>query len=211
MTAPTTTPVELYSGPQFNPENVLVGPAALYLRKFDRTKKAPDLIVPNDTPLWSPWEEIDPLWQHIGMTNEGVTNAFSRDTEDITGEEMSIPVLVTTTGAEWNVNTVMIEDVLQVMLWAFGGGRITTVAGTDTEAGYEDLEVAEEMDLMALGLEGKNEFGYARRMVVPKVVSVADVEVEYRRAEDKHQYETSFRSLCRTRDVLIRNITDLPV
>ena len=114
--------------------------------------------------------------------------------------------MVTTTGASWNVNTAMIEDTIQVMLWAFGGGRIITTAATNADVGYSDLEVAEEMDLMALGLEGENVHGMPRRMIVPKIVSVGDVEVANRRADDKHKYDTSFRSLCRIKDVLIRDI-----
>lgn len=177
--------------PEYAAENVLVGQARLLLQPV--IPGGPAAALPLDTvPMNGPWGVA---WTAIGATDEGVTLAFSRTTENITIEEQSVPVDVTTTETNFAVNAALAEDTFKTMRIAFGGGTITTVAATPAAPGIQRLKISSELEQFALGLEGKNEFGFWRRILIPVTLSVADAEAQYRRAAAKRMWNVSFRSL----------------
>lgn len=190
--------------PEFHREWVLVGQAAIRLFPLDPTNPtAPSL--PTDTvELNGSW---GPGWVPIGATEEGVTLNFSRSTENITVEESQVPVDVRTTELTFTVGCSLSEDTMETMRIAFGGGTITTTPATETTPGVKRLQVSPELDQFALGAEGRNEFGKPRRILIPIVLSVADAEVQYRRAAAPRRYSVSFQSLidiqsCEFRDII---------
>lgn len=191
--------------PAYDRRNVLTGQAALYLKSADPDEAA--VLPENSLPLGAPWEGD---WTPPGATTEGLTFGFSRDSNDIVIEEQPNPVDTRTNGLEFTMDVTLSEDTIETMRVAYGGGIITTVAATASEHGYQDLRIADEMEDFAFGFEGENQFQLPRRVVVPVVKSVGDIQTAYRRADSQRSYEVSFKSLVALKDVHIRNITQAP-
>jgi hypothetical protein len=184
--------------PVYDRTKVMVGQAQLYLGVYDP-----------DTPLALPADTVDlgaawPAgWIASGATEEGVTLAVARETEDIMVEEQMTPVAVETTSMNVRVETVLSQDTLETWKLAFGGGAITTTAAGPAQIGKKELVIASDLDKLSLGLEAKNEFGFWRRLRVELVVSIADVEVQYRRAANARRFAVSFRCLVAPEEVEI--------
>jgi hypothetical protein len=191
--------------PTYDRRNVLTGMAAMFLKTVD--PEEPAELPPNTLALGAAWPTP---WSPPGATTEGLTFGFSRDSNDITIEEQPSPVDTRTNGLEFTMDCTLSEDTIETMRIAYGGGIVTTVAATTTLHGYQDLKISSEMEDFAFGFEGENQFGLARRVVVPVVKSVGDIQTAYRRADSQRAYEVSFKSLVSLDDVLIRNITALP-
>jgi hypothetical protein len=188
--------------PIYDRTKVMVGQAQMYIGPYSSTSP---LALPADSvALGGGW----PVgWVAAGATEEGVTLAVSRETEDIMIEEQMTPVSVNTTSMNIRVETVLSEDTLEVWKLAFGGGTIVTTAASSGVIGKKTLTIASDLDNLTLGMEAKNEFGFFRRMLVPLVVSIADVEIQYRRAQNAHRLATSFRCLVKPEDIVIRDKT----
>lgn len=193
--------------PAYDRRNVLTGMAAMFLKSAD--PENPATLPPNDLALGSPWPEEDD-WTPPGATTEGLTFGFSRDSNDIVIEEQPNPVDTRTNGLEFTMDVTLSEDTIETMRIAYGGGIVTTVAATADEHGYQDLRIADEMEDFAFGFEGENQFQLPRRVVVPVVKSVGDIQTAYRRADSQRSYEVSFKSLVALKDIHIRNITSKP-
>ena len=192
--------------PEWHREKVLVGQAAVRLQPIDPEGPAPAL--PADSiPINGTWGAG---WVPIGATEEGVTLAFSRSTENITVEESAVAVDVRTTEVNFAVNANLSEDSFDTMRVAFGGGTITATPATATLPGMQSLVVSSELEQFALGLEGKNEFGMFRRILIPIVLSVADAEAAFRRAAAPRRWNVSFRSLVDIEQCDIRQAVAAP-
>lgn len=191
--------------PSYDRRNVLTGLAAMFLKSAD--PNVPATLPPNTLPLGDPWPTD---WTPPGATTEGLTFGFSRDSNDIVIEEQPNPVDTRTNGLEFTMDVTLSEDTIETMRIAYGGGVVTTVAATATAHGYQDFRIADEMEDFAFGFEGENQFNLPRRVVVPVVKSVGDIQTAYRRADSQRSYEVSFKSLVALKDVKIRNITTLP-
>lgn len=184
--------------PAYSRENILVGQASLRLAPW--TPDTPPALPADTVAINGPWS---PEWTPVGATEEGVTLAFSRSTEQIRIEEQATPVDERTTEVTMNVNTVLSEDTFTTMRISFGGGAITTVAATATDPGIRRLVISSELEQFSLGLEGQNEFGMWRRVRIPIVLSVADAEAAFRRAAAPRRWNVSFRSLVAPEEVEI--------
>lgn len=176
--------------PEFHRENVLVGQAAVRLMPLDG--ETTPALPADSVPINGTWGSN---WVPIGATEEGVTLSFSRSTENITVEESAVAVDVRTTELTMSVNCSLSEDTFKTMRLAFGGGTITTTPATASTPGIQRLRISSELEQFALGFEGRNEFGFWRRILIPIVLSVADAEAQYRRAANARRWNTSFRSL----------------
>ena len=117
---------------------------------------------------------------------------------------------IATTSVDPRIEVTLAEDTLETMKLAYGGGTITTVAPTSTMPGYRELRIAEDIEHLTLGLEGINSKGSWRRVLWLDVLSVADVETSYRRAETQRLYACSFRLVSPIADALIREF-NLPI
>jgi hypothetical protein len=153
---------------------------------------------------WADAVKGNPAWNPIGASESGATVRFSRATNDITIEEQLNPVDIATTSVDPRIEVTLAEDTLETMKLAYGGGQITTVAPTSTVPGYRELRIAEDIEHLTLGLEGVNSKSQWRRVLWLDVLSVADVETAYRRAETQRLYAVSFRLVSPIADAVIR-------
>jgi hypothetical protein len=196
--------------PQYVRRNILTGQAALYLTEYDDT--TPAALPGDDDPLGFDWETP---WVAAGATLEGVSITFAREATDIRIEEQTTPVDQKTTSAGFTVSASLSEDTLDTMRYAYGGGTITTVAPGAGTHGKQKLVISDEVEHFALGLEGqaKPRTGIAtpwRRILIPDVTSVAEVETAYRRAEQQRVYPATFTSLVPVGEIIIEELNALP-
>lgn len=176
------------AAPSIVTTNVLVGTANLFTAPSG-TAAVADTIVAGDT--WgSPWT-------YIGATEEGVTVAYNTTTGNITVEEQATPVLVVTTEVGFELRFALSEDTVESMKLAYGaGGSIATISGATGIAAKKRLTLSSSLTKLACGFEGVNAAGFPRRVYVPAVLSVGDVETRYRRAANNRAYPTVLRAIC---------------
>ena len=186
--------------PQYDATKVLTGLAAVSLAPFDRT--TPVELPEDSTDLGEAWPSP---WVPIGATMEGASFQYSRDTDEISIEEQMTPVDERTKSLTFTVEVELAEDTLQTMKLAYGGGEIVTTAAGEGTPGISTLQIADEMEDLVLGLEGQNEAGLWRRILIPRVKSRADVKTAYRRSNAPRTYAVSLRSLVAPSQVIIRN------
>lgn len=190
--------------PRYVRKNVIRGQAQIWTMPQDDTATLPA----NTVPLGGDWAVAapngNPLWKSIGASESGATMRFSRSTNDITIEEQLNPVDIATTGVDPRIEVTLSEDTLETMKLAYGGGTIITVAPTSTIPGYRELVIAEDIEHLTLGLEGMNTKEQWRRVLWLDVLSVADVETSYRRAETQRLYAVSFRLVSPIQSAIIR-------
>ncbi|MGE5612679.1 MAG: hypothetical protein ACM3UO_00190 [Bacillota bacterium] len=115
-------------GKLYNPQNVVVGQAAL-------------LVAPANTPLppFNLWNTADPFdlnfwnavtgWSPIGGTEQGWSSNFNKTTQDIQIEEQSIPVAQTITVQNIQFNGSLAEDSSQSLAVSLNALK-TAVAAT---------------------------------------------------------------------------------
>lgn len=185
-----------------NPNNVVVGLAAVWIQPWVSGTPA---VLPDDDVLYgAAW---DSPWAHLGGTDQGWKLKIATKTADITIEEQSTPVDILADGKTLTVSGALAEDTLQHMLWAYGGGTLTTVAAGASQVGKQTLSLQDKLEKWALGVETINKFGFYRRFLIPKVVIASDVEASYRRAADKRMYSFEANSICPIEDVEIVDMT----
>lgn len=186
--------------PIYDRTEVRVGMAQCYLAPYVPTSPA---VLPADTvALGGTWPVAPQVWTPIGATEEGVKFIFQRQTNDIRVEEQTTPVSVETTEINVNIQAVFAEDKFEAIRYACGGGAIVTVAAGVGVIGKKTLTLSTDLEHYALGLEVKNKFGFFRRMLIPDIVSIADVTAEYRRATTKRMYAANFRTLVKPEDIV---------
>jgi hypothetical protein len=178
-------------------KKVMIGTVALYLAPADTAPPA------DTVPLNGDWGSV---WKHPGFTEEGVNFTFDRDVEDHYVEEQSNPALKTVSESDFQIEVGFVQDVLDNMLYAFGGGQITKVAAATGVVGTTTLKLSDNLNFMALGFEGKNPEGFWRRLYIPRVVATGSVETEFRRNEQKRVYPAEFHAVCRMDEIIWKNM-----
>lgn len=168
---------------------VLVGQAVMYTAPVGTAAPLDTLATGAD------W--LSP-WTHIGATEEGVSLAVGTDTVDIRIEEKLSPVYRLISASNIRVLTGLSQDTLASMKLAYGGGTITTTAGVK-----ETLTLSPILEQIAVGFEAKGANGFARRLIVPKVVSVADITTPYRRTANNRAYGLELYSLSEREEISI--------
>jgi hypothetical protein len=194
--------------PRYVRANVLRGQAALWIAAFSATTPIP---MPMDTlALGGDWADVtkgNPAWKPVGATDSGVTMRFTRETTDITIEEQVNPVDVATNTLDPRIEATLSEDTLETMVTAYGGGTITAVAKTVSTPGISTLAISSELTHLTMGMEAQNNMGFWRRVLFPDVLSVAQVETSYRRAETQRLYAVSFRMVNPLSALVIKEMT----
>ncbi|AWY07423.1 major tail protein [Streptomyces phage Bogota] len=185
-----------------NPNNVVVGLAAVWIQPW--VSGTPAALPDDDVLYGAAWSSP---WAHLGGTDQGWKLKIATKTADITIEEQSTPVDILADGKTLTVSGALAEDTLQHMLWAYGGGTLTTVAAGASQVGKQTLSLQDKLEKWALGVETINKFGFYRRFLIPKVVIASDVEASYRRAADKRMYSFEANSICPIEDVEIVDMT----
>jgi hypothetical protein len=171
-------------------ENVLVGGGQLWLAPVGSSFPADDVTI--TTPF-----------VYSGATQEGVTQSFTQNTNDINVDEQATPVNTPVQTTDLNYATVLSEDTLETMKLAFGGGTIAVVAASTGVMGKRTLTLASKLDQLALIFEGIGPAGFYRRVQVPIVSSTANAQVAYRRAADARRYAVTFRALVDPSNIAI--------
>ena len=171
---------------------VLVGEGALYVAPENTTKPA-DTVA-----LFAGWSAP---WVHPGLTNEGVNVSFERDLTFHRVEEQSTPVFVSVGESSLSFATALVEDVLDNLKTAMGGGTLVTTAAASGQIGKKEFSPSDVLDIVAVGFEALNPFGFFRRMYVPRAVSVETVEMGFRRSEEKRMFGASFQSMAAMADI----------
>lgn len=185
-----------------NPNNVVVGLAAVWIQPWLADTPA---VLPADSLMYgADW--VSP-WGHLGATDQGWKLKIATKTADITIEEQSTPVDILADGKTLTVSGSLAEDTLQHMLWAYGGGTLTTVAAGASQVGKQTLSLQDKLEKWAIGVETVNKFGFYRRFLIPKMVIASDVETSYRRAAEKRMYNFEANSICPIEDVEIVDMT----
>lgn len=189
--------------PRYTRKNIVRGMAALWIAPYSTT--APAALPANEEPLGYDWSEgVGSLWTSLGASESGATMRMTRETTDITVEEQSNPVDVAVNTLDPRIEITLAEDTLETMRVSWGGGEITTVDPTATTPGYMELSVSQDLEHFTLGLEAENSFKMARRVLFLDVLSVAEVETSFRRAEGTRLYACSFRLISPIEDLVIR-------
>lgn len=188
--------------PPYDKDNVNVGVASMFVAAYSLTVPA---ALPADTvALGGAWPAA---WTSLGASDSGLTFQFARKTNDIMIEEQVVAVDTETTSLTFSMDVTLAEDTLATMKLAYGGGIITDTAASSGVPGIRTLALSTDLDTFAFGFEVKNQLGFWRRYLVPKVKSVAQVKTSFVRAKDKRMYAVTFQSLCAPEDVTIREMT----
>lgn len=191
--------------PRYTRKNIVRGMAQLWIRPYDATASLPGPTMP----LGGDWTQTTGSlgghadWDYIGASESGATLRMTRETTDISIEEQSNPVDVAVNTMDPRIEITLAEDTLETMRIAYGGGTITTVAPTATVPGYRELNVTQDLEHFTIGLEAENSDGFWRRVLMLDVLSVAEVETSYRRAEGQRLYACSFRLISPIEDLVI--------
>lgn len=187
--------------PTYDRQRVMAGMVAVYLAPYSTA--SPAALPAESVALGGAWPSTPQPWAPIGATEQGASFLFRRSTQSLTVEEQLTPVKVETTEVELKVEATLAEDSVETMRTAFGGGTITTTAAGVGQIGKKELEIQSDLTHFALGMEGQNSFGFFRRILIPDIVSIADVEVTNRRAAGLRLYKVSFWCLSTIEDVSI--------
>lgn len=169
--------------------NVLTGQATLYTGPVGTVPPLDTLATGATWP--SPWTPT-------GATEEGVSLAVGTDTVDIRIEEKLSALDRLISASNIRVLTALSEDTLATMKLAYGGGTITTTAGVK-----ETLVLSPTLDKVAVGFEAIGANGFARRLVVPKCVSIADITTAYRRSANNRSYAMELYSLSEREEISV--------
>ena len=181
-----------------NTANVMVGVGTGYTAPVGT-------VNPLDTlAMGAPW--LTP-WVQWGATEEGLSFAVGSDTADIRIEEQAPPVLIVMNARNIRIITSLSEDTVENMKLAFGGGIITTQAAGVGTIGKKTLTLSDELEVLKAGFEGRNPFGHWRRVIIPRISSIADVTTAYRRASNNRAYSIELRALCAASEITITDMT----
>ena len=168
--------------------NVLVGIANMWISPTG-TAAPLDTLAFNDT-----W--ISP-WYHPGYSDKGVTLMFDRKEKRHYVKEIANPVIITPESSAMKVQLGFAEVTLENLMYAIGGGTITTQApGAAGVIGKKTLKLSEDLSIVQIGFEGKNPQGFFRRVIIPRVVSTGKLKTEFDRSKNKQVFNVEFESIC---------------
>lgn len=187
--------------PAYTRSNVLTGQARCFVQPYNAS--VPPTLPAVTVAVGGAWASP---WTPVGATMNGLTFNFKRDVNDIMVEEQRVPVAKLTKATTFTFELELSEDTFPTMQLAYGGGTITTTAAVSGVPGYQNLTVSPELTLFSFGFETDNEYGYARRVLVPIVVCVSDAKTTFRRAEQQRTYNVSMESLVEVDQVTFRNV-----
>jgi hypothetical protein len=176
---------------QIRKERVFAGFADMYTAPRD-TARPPDTVGYNG--------DFGADYKSVGATDEGVTINFGVETKEHTIEEDPLPAFRVITSAAFTFTAGLAEDTIENMQLAYGVGQIVQVGQK------KELRLSTSLNELTIFLEAEVPGGMVRRMHVPGVMSGAEVETPYRRAESKRIYPVTFTTVCALEDIGIYEI-----
>jgi hypothetical protein len=193
--------VNVNVAPQYNRLNVLVGQVQVYIQTYNSA--SPPSLPADSVLLGTPWGG---QWVAPGATDTGLELSFQRKPTDITIEEQQTPVDQASDSSTYQYNLTFAEDTLQQMMWAMGGGSITRNPPTTTLPGVDVLVISSDLANYAVGFEGKNQYGFYRRVLAQPCTSVGTAKVDYRRSTNKRMWATTFNYLDKLENLIIHEM-----
>lgn len=175
--------------------NVLVGRANMYVSPVGTAHPAD--TIPFDE-AWTP-----AAWYHPGYSDSGLDFGIDKKEKRHYVDDISVPTNITVEETMFKVGFVFAEATLKNLSLAAGGGSLVTQNPTSSLIGKRTLTLSEDLEVVQLGFEGKNAEGFYRRVIIPRVVSVAKIKAQLDRAKNKQVYATEFESVCAITDVKI--------
>ena len=188
----------------FNPDNVVVGNAYLFLTPWVAGSVEP--LIDDSEDLFDPAAWPSP-WFGAGATHEGFKINVDTSTTTVNIEEQSTPVAESVESKAIAIEAALAEDTLQSMQLSWGGGDITVAAPSVGVPGTSKMSLSDELQYYTAALEMRNHYGFARRIYIPKVSATGSGDVAFRRAADKRTYPIRFASLCKPTDIQVVEIT----
>jgi hypothetical protein len=185
-------------------KNLLYGVQRFYLAPYTVATDTAEPNVADTVTLGTDWGGG---WVLQGFTTGGLVMDWKPKTNDMMVEESSIPGAIAVDTIDLSLSTELAEATLANMKTAFGGGKITVTAPGVGQPGKSVLTLSSSLDVLCAGFEGTNAVGMPRRVYIPKVISVADVKTNFRRAADLQTYPTTLRAICDPTQVVITDIT----
>jgi hypothetical protein len=185
--------------PPFNNNNINTGVASMYVQPYNVA--SPPALPADTVTLGTVWSAP---WVSLGASDSGLQFMFSRKTNNIKIEEQVVQVDVATTDLTFSMDVTLAEDTLATMQLAYGGGTVTTTAAASGVPGTRSLVISTDLSTFSFGFEVKQENGFWRRYLIPKVKSVGNIKTVFSRAKDKRMYAVSFESLVAPEQVTVR-------
>lgn len=136
-------------------------------------------------------------WSYVGATEEGVTWAKSTDVQDHFVEESSISVFSTPGTGRFAFTGALAETTMENLKFCLGGGTLTGTVGAQT------LTPSETLDQYAIVLDTVAPGSTIRRVYVPRVRIVSQLEVANRRSEQKQLFNFEAVANCAMSEIRI--------
>ena len=146
-------------------------------------------------------------WQFSGFTEDGVSLNVANNDNLIRVEEQPTPVLAVKDTTSITVDITFAEDTIANMVYAYGGGTITTTAAGAKQPGVSSLALSDFLTTVALQFFGANPYGFVRQVYIPSVISNGRVKTSYRRAKANRSYPTAFEAVCDMPSISIIDLT----
>jgi hypothetical protein len=180
----------LYTPPAVTTTNVLYGLGLVFTAPLNTA-------LPSDQNLGVGSSWTGGGWSYIGATDAGVTLTWTPSVVDISIEEQPTPVAKIVDKATFEVSFNFSEETLTNLNVAYGAaGSIAVTAPGAGQPGKSVLSMSLNFPTLACAVIGKNQFGFARVLSIPGVMSSGTVATSYRRAANQRLYPCTFGATC---------------
>ena len=180
----------VYSPPAVNTANVVYGIGLVFTAPVTTA-------LPSDQNLGVSASWVSGGWTYIGATDAGVSLSYTPSTVDILIEEQPTPVATVVDKATAQVTFDFVEETLQNINTAYGAaGTIAVTAPGASQPGKSVLSLSLNFPQLACAVIGKNQYGFARVLSLPAIMSVGTVKTDYRRSASQRMYPCTFNTVC---------------
>jgi hypothetical protein len=176
--------------------NVITGGATIYTGAASLAMPASTVV------LGAAWPAG---WTYAGGTDSGLVFGIAKNTQDRTIDEQSTPVNVDTLSTDVTVAVTLAEDTIENIKLSAGSGTLVVNAGATPPNKVFTLD--DPLNTFAVGFEGKNGFGLARRVYLPIAIISGQVAVPYQRVASKRMYAVTFRAICPPTSITVTDVT----
>jgi hypothetical protein len=137
-----------------------------------------------------------------------VTLTFNPTVQNISIEEQPTPVGIAVNTADLSITTNMSEETLNHinLAWGNGGSQAVTAAGAG-QPGKTVLTLSTSFQTVSVALIGMNQYGFARVLYIPTVVSAGQVQTAFRRAAQQRLYPLTLSAICPYNTITFTDLT----
>ena len=181
--------------------NVIVGRANFYIANHLTNTLNPI----DDLAFDEAWPTGPTGWYHPGASSTGLDFSVDKKEKYHFVDDFSVPAVITVEETTLKIGFTFAEATLENLMHASGGGTLTQQVATAALHGVETLKLSEDLAVVKIGFEGKNPYGFWRRVIVPRVVSIGKIKAQLDRSKNKQVYAAEFSSICPIEDIIIRD------